>query len=280
MGIEIPAQNALLDMSGKDYFSLPYVNQSYLKRFLKSPFHAKHDYHGAPTAAQIMGTQFETLLLEPNEFSQRYISAPTYEFDGRKAEGKAERAAFQVLAEGREIINPDDQAILLEMFKATHADKTAQQLFNDGHAQPVLIWEDELGFWCKARLDWLPAAISNLIVDVKTTRCADPKELQRDVLKYGYHLQEAFYRRGWSHIFGNVPDFVFSFHEKPKSADEKAVPPVIIELTREWRAVAEREIVKLMELHKQYRDKPDEEWVGYTSGGIIALSPPTWFREE
>jgi hypothetical protein len=122
----------------------------------------------------------------------------------------------------------------------------------------------------------VPSEIPDLIVDVKTARSANPKDLQRSVVDWGYHLQEAFYRRGWRHLFGSEPDFVFSFHEKPRDPNEEPVPPVLIELDRQFRMAGEREITRLMQLHQECTSSGN--WPSYTQG-ITLLSPPPWFKE-
>jgi len=266
----------LFEMSSSEYLALPCVNQSYLKLFKKSAFHALTARYSKPTSDQIFGTQFHTLLLENEKFDQLYVREPVYIINGRKAEGKAEREAAKAIIGDRETISADHWIMLNKMHEETTTDETAAALFNEGTAEQTLIWEDELGFWCKARIDWLPTGITNLLVDVKTTRSANPKDLQRGVVDWGYHLQEAFYIRGWRHVFGVEPDFVFSFHEKPRDPEDRPIPPVLIELDRQFRMAGEREIVRLMQLHQQCT--ASGYWPSYTKG-ITLLSPPPWFKE-
>ncbi len=275
MGVE--RSLGMLEMSSDEYFALPNVSQSFLKLYLDSPFHAKNPRRRESTKDQEFGTQFHELLMQPALYANSYIEEPIYQFDGRKTEGKAEREAFRVASNGRKVIVREDQLIQANMVEATFADPIASQLFSAGQAEKALIWQDEIGgVWCKARLDWLPDAVDNLIVDVKTTRSANPDELRRSVVKWGYHIQDSFYRRGWKAVFGTEPDFIFSFHEKPKHPDDLPVPPVLIELDRSFRMAGDRVVAKLLEQHVACTEAND--WPSYTSG-ITLLSPPSWFKE-
>ena len=127
----------------------------------------------------------------------------------------------------------------------------------------------------QARLDWLPDSIANLIVDVKTTKCGKLSAIQRSILDWGYHIQDAFYRRGWMHVFGKEPDFIFSFHEKPKHILDVALPPVMVELDPVFRRAGDEAVVRLLEMYLECSSK--NNWPGY-SQGLITLSPPSWFK--
>ena len=63
----------------------------------------------------------------------------------------------------------------------------------------------------RCRPDWLR---DDQIVDYKTCASADLDSIQRDVARYGYHIQDAWYRAGFRALFGVQPMFRFIFQEK------------------------------------------------------------------
>jgi hypothetical protein len=268
--------NMLTEMSTLEYFALPYLNQSGLKTLRESPFLFKHPRIRESTPAQQFGTWFHTLLMENELFWETYIPEPVFQHDGRSLPGKTERRLFREASEGKGVISNGDYQLLNRMREAALADPVARQLFAAGKAEQTLIWEDETGILCKARIDWLPDAVEHMIVDVKTASSANPSELQRSVIKWGYHIQDAWYRRGYAHVFGREPDFIFSFHEKPKHPEDEPIPPVLIELDRNFRAAGQREVARLLTLYQECVN--NNEWPSYTQG-ITLLSPPPWFKE-
>ena len=84
--------------------------------------------------------------------------------------------------------------------------------FTSGKAEQTLIWQEENGIWCRARLDWLRDD-HTLIEDLKTTGCAHPGsgpgQFGSNFYGLDYQLQEAFYRRGMQKVFGVDPKFRF-----------------------------------------------------------------------
>lgn len=70
-------------------------------------------------------------------------------------------------------------------------------LFADGAAERTLIWEDDHGVLCRARLDWLRDDLAT-IDDLKTTKAsAHPRQWsRRTMFSIGADVQIAFYLRG------------------------------------------------------------------------------------
>lgn len=87
------------------------------------------------------------------------------------------------------------------MRDAVLAHPTAGPLFRQGLglAERSFVWTDAAtGLECKGRTDWLSPAEGGgyHLVDLKTSRTADPRMFGRDAAKYGYHNQLAWYRAG------------------------------------------------------------------------------------
>jgi hypothetical protein len=75
-----------------------------------------------------------------------------------------------------------------------------------GVAEKTIYWED-IGTWCRCRPDWM---MGSLILDVKScSGSVSPASFGRQIINMGYHIQAQFYRRGFSAVVGNEPQFVF-----------------------------------------------------------------------
>lgn len=80
--------------------------------------------------------------------------------------------------------------------------RVAEKQMNYPEAELTLVWKDEkTGLLCKARLD-LCDPNNRAIADLKKTRCADADWFGGAVGTYGYHIQDAWYRRGAAAVIG------------------------------------------------------------------------------
>ena len=105
-------------------------------------------------------------------------------------------------------INPSPSVVLaskadrdaaVAMRDAVMAHATAGPLFRQGLGERSFQWVDAAtGLLCKGRTDWLTPADGGgyHLVDLKTSRTADPRMFGRDAAKYGYHNQIAHYDTG------------------------------------------------------------------------------------
>lgn len=80
-----------------------------------------------------------------------------------------------------------------------------------GRPEQTVIWK-ERGIWLRARIDWL-SIDRRLILDYKTTTDATPAVFNRQITRMGYHIQEAFYRRGIKALTKTNPEFVILAQE-------------------------------------------------------------------
>jgi hypothetical protein len=93
--------------------------------------------------------------------------------------------------------------------------KEASNAFMNGSPEQAIVWEDDHGVICRARLDWLHAG-NKIIDDYKTVGgSANPESIARKILSDGWDIQEAFYRRGIRKLFGGgiEPEFRFIAQE-------------------------------------------------------------------
>ena len=184
-------------MTREEYDACDAMNQSTLKHGLKSmsALKAAMDKPSEPSEAMEFGTLVHTCILEPDAVEQRYYVWDKSDAHGSSKAGIAEKKAAYKAAGDRTVVLKSDYekarqaCVLLE--QTTHA---MNLLDPDLIHECAAIWWDleHGGVWCKALIDgYLPG---RWIVDIKTTRDASPQGFQRSIVRYGYHIQAAFYR--------------------------------------------------------------------------------------
>ncbi len=120
--------------------------------------------------------------------------------------------------------------------------------FEGGLAEATLVWREENGVWCRARIDWMPDPPTDGIViyDYKTTSAsAEPAAFGgRNLFALGYDIQAAFYLRGIGAVLG-IGDarlrFVVQETEEPFAA-------TVLEIGPGSLAMAGRQVTKAIEV--------------------------------
>lgn len=155
-----------------------------------------------------IGTIAHALILEGEQVAE-ILKYP----DWRTKEARAARD--EARASGKYPILEKNWADIQAMLKAfdQQAAHFKEELFVNGEPEQTLIWQEDNGVWCRARLDWL-SHDRKRIVDYKTTGAtANPEVVSRTLFDNGYDIQEAFYRRGVNRLFGIDPKFRFIYQE-------------------------------------------------------------------
>ncbi|EBK1132289.1 exodeoxyribonuclease VIII [Salmonella enterica] len=154
------------------------------------------------------GTAFHCRVLEPEEFSKRFIIAP--EFNRRTSAGKEEEKTFleECARTGRTVLTAEEGRKIELMYQSVMALPLGQWLVESaGYAESSVYWEDpETGILCRCRPDKIIPEF-HWIMDVKTT--ADIQRFRTAYYDYRYHVQDAFYSDGYRAQFGEIPTFVF-----------------------------------------------------------------------
>lgn len=129
----------------------------------------------------------------------------------------------------------------------------------------------EGGTWFSAMMDvW--SAERCTVIDPKTT--ANVHDFQREISKFGYHIQSALYRRGLDQIFPHNAGR-HQFKIMPIATD----PPYtsrLINISEAWRTGAEMDIERGLRIFRQceetgiYPGYPDEE----------TMDEPSWRMRE
>ncbi|EMA3540214.1 PD-(D/E)XK nuclease-like domain-containing protein, partial [Salmonella enterica] len=136
------------------------------------------------------GTAFHCRILEPEEFSKRFIIAP--EFNRRTSAGKEEEKTFleECARTGRTVLTAEEGRKIELMYQSVMALPLGQWLVESaGYAESSVYWEDpETGILCRCRPDKIIPEF-HWIMDVKTT--ADIQRFRTAYYDYRYHVQDA-----------------------------------------------------------------------------------------
>ena len=190
------------------------VSKSQLDQFAKSPAHylASLTTPRKETAAMRIGSLFHGLVLEPDRV--KIAVAPVC--DKRTKDGKATWEAFCLENAGAEIVTAEEGEMLNGMVASVRAHPAASALLSGpGIAEGSAYWIDEhSGELCRCRPDFYRADLG-IIVDLKSTEDASPKEFARSIAKYRYQVQSAFYQDGLEAATGDyIKGFLFVAVEK------------------------------------------------------------------
>tara|TARA_R110000796_G_scaffold73842_2_gene165874 strand:+ start:3190 stop:4020 length:831 start_codon:yes stop_codon:yes gene_type:complete len=269
------------------------LSYSALKAFSKSPKHliAYWNKVFTPTPAMALGSLIHVMILEPQEFENRYFALDDEEIcldliaEGAKsprANGKYKAWKLEEMkkAEGKEIVNIEDVKLAKKIAKSviehplvkalTFKEELIEWTFN---GQPFKGFVDGAGAL-------LPEAFRDqegqgYILDVKTTKDAEPEAFKRDFVKYGYHNQGAAYKNANEELkFAGINPKYYVI------AVETAEPFInqVYEIPQEFIDKGLVKSIKLIEDFKAWDGTP----AGYEFGnelaknGVLTLYPPAW----
>lgn len=245
-----------------------------MKELLKSPAHYRHymdtpriekpafDY-GHIVHALVLGTDLQVVELPFTDYRTKA---------SREARDDVYAAGNTPLKEGE--LDP-----LKEVAEAVLAHPTARALFeNDGATELSMFAPDPVtGVWVRGRADKVSEwEGETILVDLKTTPDADPREFNRGaVAKFRYYLQAAVY--GWLYQATNpmpvsVPEMLFV-------AVSKTEPHLVSVSRLDW-AYDDLGATAMKEALNRYKTAVDTgEWPGY-GDSITLLEPPAWLTYE
>ncbi|EZG94055.1 exodeoxyribonuclease VIII [Escherichia coli] len=260
-------------ISNENYHAGPGVSKSQLDDIADTPalylWRKNAPVDTTKTKTLDLGTAFHCRVLEPEEFSNRFIVAP--EFNRRTNAGKEEEKAFlrECASTGKTVITAEEGRKIELMYQRVMALPLGQWLVESaGHAESSIYWEDpETAILCRCRPDKIIPEF-HWIMDVKTT--ADIQRFKTAYYDYRYHVQDAFYSDGYEAQFGVQPTFVFLV---ASTTIECGRYPVEIFMMGE-----EAKLAGQQEYHRNLRTLADclntDEWPA-----IKTLSLPRWAKE-
>ena len=276
--VEINAPCAVENLPENIYHADPVQGGSLsytgMKEILKSPAHYRHymdtpriekpafDY-GHIVHALVLGTDLQVVELPFTDYRTK----------------AAREARDDVYAAGNTPLKEGELDPLKEVAEAVLAHPTARALFeNDGPTELSMFAPDPVsGVWVRGRADkvseWEGKAV---LVDLKTTPDADPREFNREaVARFRYYLQAAVY--GWLYQATNpmpvsVPEMLFV-------AVSKTEPHLVSVNRLDWAYDDLGQTAMRTALNTYKACMNTGEWPGYPTE-VSLLEPPTWLIYE
>lgn len=190
------------------------LSYSSLKAFRKSPLHYIQ-YVTKPkldSDAFALGSAIDILTLQPELFNAKFLV--TDKPEQRSNAGKSEWQNILIEAANKKlkIITPDQlrtAKICVESLMSTNESRIIIE--GKKKVQVKLSWTDKgttlplVGYVDFETKCWG----SDFVVDLKSTKSADPNDFHRDIFKYGYDLQNGTYMAGYHKTQFRFPGFIF-----------------------------------------------------------------------
>jgi hypothetical protein len=243
-----------------DYVAHPGINWSRLKHYYKSPAHYKCSPR-KETKAFMEGRALHVAVLEPDTYGSRYVVAP--DFDKRTKSGKKSADEFAEEHAEKGTLTQEQHDKIMRMRDAVFASKSGRRLIEQcTYKETGISWiHRETGVVCKARLDGWGDTCA---IDIKSTVDASEDGFSREIAKYLYHGQAAYYSTPLRRPFVFVaventePHAVACYH----AGQEIAEPGTLL-------------VDRLLRMHS--RCVRTQEWPGYDDV-IKEISLPRWAR--
>jgi len=184
--------------------------------------------------------------------------------------------AFRDANAGRNILTASQYASALAIRGAVRSDPSvAPYLEGPGDFERSVQWTDaETGLGCKLRLDRLAhkTRYGRVLVDLKTTRDADPRVFARQAANLGYAQQLAMYRDGLAAIGEPVDKVVIVLVETSAPYDS-----AVLVVENDTLQAGRSDYLKLLRRVAECREAG--EWPGrYPTEGVLDM--PSWWWED
>jgi exodeoxyribonuclease VIII len=210
-----PSPGIHLDIPAEQYHALHGFSKSWMDKLRRSPAHLCDSIYGGqyePTPAQKLGTAVHCCALENGRFKNEYavgpnVSGVTKEYKDFKRDAEAQ---------GKIVLSARDHNWCQAISNNVRANPFIQSVMKDDHwIEPSIVWDID-GYVCKCRPD-LVSLRHKVIVDLKTTKDGSPSGFPKEIARYHYHTQAAWYMYGMYQATGEAWNtFLFIAAEKKR----------------------------------------------------------------
>ena len=216
------------------------LSYSSIKEFRKSPKHYVQyitEPRKPPSEAQIIGSAFEMLLLEPEKFEKDIFiyTKPNL----RSNAGKEEWEQIKTQGEGKLMITEEIETKVKLMVQNAQDCPEMVMYINAITARQVRLTWKHKGFPFIGYVDAEGDLEDDWCFEIKTARSADPDDFNRDIYKWGYNMQIGAYAEGYHRSKYKFPNFAFLVFETeaPYNCAPIMVDSKQLKLMRdEWQA--------------------------------------------
>lgn len=225
------------------------------KLYDETPFHARYGKRKESNAFDI-GKAAHVAILEPEVLENRVTRGPADRRGNKWKEAQDFANHFNTIL----LTESDhDQVMLIRDLAATVPEVRLMQEGEKMQEVSAYHVDEETGVLVKTRPDVYNVK-NKIIGDVKNMAKADFMSFQRDVGKFGYHVQDAIYSDVWSKGSGlDVEAFFFIVFEKSE-------PPLVACYELDAPAVAEGHAIYRKALAQWAECEKTGEWPGYPAG--------------
>jgi len=267
-------------MTSKEYHAHQAIGSSLLKKaHATSIAHALSDSFEM-TDDKAIGLYTHALLLEPESVSRDFAIAP--KCDRRTTAGKAIWESFCLDAESnnKEVIKQEVAEIALMIKEAVLKHAFAGDILSGGESEYSYFTKDkETGLELKCRPDYKN---KGALIDLKTTQDASLDGFGKEIGKWNYHIQAAYYLDVHNAATGeNLKDFFFIACEKkaPFALAVYQLSEVDIEAGREaYRATLKKYANYLKEVESIGKDAALRK--NAYPEVIAMISAPYWMLDK
>ena len=185
------------EITDKNYYDdHMYISNSTLKLFMDNPprkFQHLISNPPKPSSAMKFGTAFHMLALEGMDTFLKHYAVEPDGVDKRTTLGKATWEKFLEQSQGREHLSHKDYKIISTMEMNLRESQHSLLLSNCDEFEKIYLWKNNRhGILCKGKLDAVNTK-KKYIVDLKTTRSAEPVAFMETIINQKYLMQAAFY---------------------------------------------------------------------------------------
>jgi len=246
------------------------ISASGAKDLLRSPAHFLAARENPKTSnAMELGTVVHSMILG--------VGAPYVAVGGNRNRKDVKAAIEEAEAEGKVVLKPDELTAAERMADAVLTHELAGKLLQGDpteSAEVSMFWTDQT--WDvtrRCRWDWINGD-RGIGIDLKTAVDANPVDLPKAIVKWGYDLSAAWYLAVSTGCEVDLRAYCLIFVEK---APPYAV--VVVELDEEFMARGRALAFRALDTYRRCLDTG--EWPSYVADdSFISLTPPAWARNE
>ena len=276
--------------SWDEYCQVRAMNGSTLVHGLTSMLHLKHsiDNPKEQTPAMMLGTVTHLLLLEPEEFENRFVVMPDYQNDeanrtkpkkkdeeGKQTTSKATayykskaRQFFEdARSEGKEVVRREEYDKSLAMIEAVRGNKCASMWLDDPNSRKEVTVVGEIeGVVFKGRIDILhPSSLT----DIKTSRIMNPFQFGKFAYGAGYLFKQAIHRELVYQMTGEKVPVRYTVVENDPPYD-----CAVYEFERDDEEIFDQELKRVCKLIRKYKECiKNDVWPGVDGGDDYVRFP-------
>ncbi len=273
-------------ISWDDYVAIKRMNPStlvYGRRSMKALRRVITEGFWEASDVMVLGTSIHSLLLEPDEFEERFAVMPSYHLDadnctqgGKSSTSRATKyceemeAGFVRAIGSKTLLLRSQYDTALTCIESIRSRPAMVEIIEHSHKEVTVLGEID-GIECKGRIDLLHPS---KIVDLKNTADVSERKFKRIFDDLGYAFKLAMYRELVRQNTVGVRDVEIIAQETSGDFDN-----VLYTLPSDWLDDAMNDVMRVIAMYKQ--SLATGVWPGVDGGqDRVELERPYWQKKE